>query len=151
MREDQRQVRVLTARGHREAKRLLEPKGIRVSVLRKQEYDPATGELLGTGYDDHAAAVTSTAAELHRTRIGHRLGNGNVQRADPVVRAPEAGVPVLLLETDRRTEDVHDLVAKLGRHLDAGADHVAVQVIGVEPGTSAMAQRRELAQALRPA
>ncbi|MFI1838345.1 hypothetical protein ACH433_34765 [Streptomyces olivaceoviridis] len=101
MREDQRQVWVLTARGHREAKRLLEPKGIRVSVLRKQEYDPATGELLGTGYDDHAAAVTSTAAELHRTRIGHRLGfqteiahrlgNGYVQRADLVVRAPEAG------------------------------------------------------------
>lgn len=122
VREDQRQVWVLTARGHREAKRLLEPKGIRVSVLRKQEYDPATGELLGTGYDDHAAAVTSTAAELHRTRLGHRLGfqteiahrlgNGYVQLADLVVRAPEAGVPVLLLETDRRTEDAHDLVAR---------------------------------------
>ncbi|NEA46688.1 hypothetical protein [Streptomyces sp. SID10815] len=27
--------------------------------------DPDTGELLGTGYDDHAAAGTSTAAELH--------------------------------------------------------------------------------------
>ncbi|MGW2773543.1 hypothetical protein ACWC4C_13645 [Streptomyces olivaceoviridis] len=104
VREDRRKIWVLTARGHREAKRLLEPKSIRVSVLRKQEYDPATGELLGTGYDDHATAVTSTAAELHRTRIGHRLGNGYVQRTDLVVRAPEAGVPVLL-ETDRRTED----------------------------------------------
>ncbi|WP_225102841.1 hypothetical protein [Streptomyces sp. CoH27] len=110
--EDQRQVWVLTAKGHREAKQLLEPKGIRVSALRKQEYDPDTGELLGTGYDDHAAAVTSTAAELHRagighllgfqTEVGHRLGNGFVQRADLVVRAPEAGVPVLLLEIDRR-------------------------------------------------
>ncbi len=99
--EDQRQVWVLTKRGHREAKQLLEPKGIRVSALRKQEYDPATGELLGTGYDDHAAAVTSTAAELHRagighrlgfqTEIGHRLAGGYVQRADLVVRAPEAG------------------------------------------------------------
>ncbi|WP_264928697.1 hypothetical protein [Streptomyces sp. A012304] len=33
--DDQRQVWVLTARGHREAKQLLEPKGIRVSALRK--------------------------------------------------------------------------------------------------------------------
>ncbi|MFE7430206.1 hypothetical protein [Streptomyces sp. NPDC057545] len=74
VREDQRQVWVLTKRGHGEARQLLEPKGIRVSALRKQEYDPETGELLGTGYDDHAAAVTSTAAELHRAGIGHRLG-----------------------------------------------------------------------------
>ncbi|MFF5407846.1 hypothetical protein ACFY8K_33890 [Streptomyces misionensis] len=128
--EDQRQVWVLTRRGHREAKQLLEPKGIRVSALRKQEYDPVTGELLGTGYDDHAAAVTSMAAELHRagighrlgfqTEIGHRLAGGFVQRADLVVRAPEAGVPVLLLEIDRRTEDAHDLVAKLRRYWEWG-------------------------------
>lgn len=128
--EDQRQVWVLTKRGHAEAKQLLEPKGIRVSVLRKKEYDPDTGELLGTGYDDHAAAVTSTAAELHRagighrlgfqTEIGHRLGNNFVQRADLVVRAPEAGVPVMLLEIDRRTEDAHDLVAKLRRYWEWG-------------------------------
>ncbi|MGW4549944.1 replication-relaxation family protein [Streptomyces violaceorubidus] len=128
--EDQRQVWVLTKRGHSEAKKLLEPKGIRVSVLRKQEHDPDTGQLLGTGYDDHAAAVTSTAAELHRagighrlgfqTEIGHRLGNGFVQRADLVVRAPEAGVPVLLLEVDRRTEDTHELVAKLRRYWEWG-------------------------------
>ncbi|MEV7126784.1 hypothetical protein [Streptomyces sp. NPDC093260] len=38
------------------------------------------------------------------------------QRADLVVRAPEARVPVLLLETDPRTEDAHDLVAKLRRY-----------------------------------
>lgn len=47
---------------------------------------------------DPAATVTSTAAELHRAGIGHRLGfhtevphrlrNGCVQRADLVVRAP---------------------------------------------------------------
>ncbi|MFF7365854.1 hypothetical protein [Streptomyces sp. NPDC008125] len=128
--EDQRQVWVLTTRGHGEAKQLLEPKGIRVSALRKQEYAPDTGELLGTGYDDHAAAVTSTAAELHRagighrlgfqTEIGHRLGNSFVQRADLVVRAPEAGVPVLLVEVDRRTEDAHELVAKLRRYWEWG-------------------------------
>ncbi|MFF5881005.1 hypothetical protein ACIQ9M_34225 [Streptomyces californicus] len=128
--EDQRQVWVLTKRGHREAKKLLEPKGIRVSALRKQEYDPDTGALLGTGYDDHAAAVTSTAAELHRagighrlgfqTEIGHRLGSSFVQRADLVVRAPQAGVPVLLVEVDRRTEDAHELVTKLRRYWEWG-------------------------------
>jgi hypothetical protein len=99
-------------------------------VLRKQEYDPVAGELLGASYDDHAAAVTSTAAELHRAGIGHRLGfqseighrlaGGYVQRADLVVRAPAAGMPVLLLEADRRTEDAHDLVAKLRRYWEWG-------------------------------
>ncbi|MER7491681.1 hypothetical protein ABT033_03365 [Streptomyces pharetrae] len=62
----------LTARGHREARKLL--KGIRISALRTQEYDSDTGELLVTGCDDHAAAVTSTAAEPHRAGTGHRLG-----------------------------------------------------------------------------
>jgi hypothetical protein len=125
VREDQRQVWVLTKRGHGEAKRLLEPKGIRVSALREEKYDLDTGKLLGTSYDDHAAAVTTTAAELHRvgigyrfgfqTEIGHRLADGYVQRADLVVRAPEARVPLMLLEIDRRSEDAHDLVAKLRR------------------------------------
>ncbi|MFF5456196.1 replication-relaxation family protein [Streptomyces sp. NPDC012950] len=130
VREDQRQVWVLTKRGHDEAKLLLEPRGIRVSALREKKYDPVTGKLLGTGYDDHAAAVTSTAAELHRagighrlgfqTEIGHRLANGYVQRADLVVRAPQAGVPVLLVEVDRRSEDAHDLVTKLRRYWEWG-------------------------------
>ncbi|MGA5171039.1 MULTISPECIES: hypothetical protein [Streptomyces] len=108
VREDQRQVWVLTRRGHGEAKKLLEPTGIRVSALREEKYDPDTGRPLGAGYDDHSAAVTATAAELHRagirhrlgfqTEIGHRLACSYVQRADLVVRAPAAGVPVLLLE-----------------------------------------------------
>ncbi|MGW1594988.1 hypothetical protein [Streptomyces sp. NPDC002343] len=94
-------------------------------MLRRQECDPVTGQLLGAGYDDHAAAVTSAAAELHRagighllgfqTEVGHRLAGGFVQRADLVVRAPAAGVPVMVLEVDRRTEDAHELVAKLRR------------------------------------
>ncbi|MFE7753940.1 hypothetical protein [Streptomyces sp. NPDC057429] len=130
VRDDQRQVWVLTKRGHGEAKQLLEPKGIRVSALREKKYDPVTGKLLGASYDDHAAAVTSTAAELHsagighrlgfQTEIGHRLGSGYVQGADLVVQAPEAGVPVLLLEIDRRSEDAHDLVAKLRRYWEWG-------------------------------
>ncbi|MDT9682346.1 hypothetical protein RND61_09705 [Streptomyces sp. TRM76323] len=40
---------MLTTRGQRETKKLLQPKGIRVSALRKEEYDPVAGELLGTG------------------------------------------------------------------------------------------------------
>ncbi|MGW2772034.1 hypothetical protein ACWC4C_05685 [Streptomyces olivaceoviridis] len=114
----------------RRGEKLLEPKGIRVSALRKQEYDPVTGELLGASYDDHSAAVTTTAAELHRVGIGHRFGfatevphrlaGGYVQRADLVVRAREAGVPVLLLEIDRRTEDAHELVTKLRRYWEWG-------------------------------
>ncbi|MEV0281307.1 hypothetical protein AB0I22_33665 [Streptomyces sp. NPDC050610] len=118
--EDQRQVRVLTMPGHGEAKQLLEPKGVRVSVLRKQEYDPDTGQLLDTGYDDHPAAVTSMAAEPHGVGIGHRLGSSYVQRADLVARAPAAGVPVLLLEIDRRTEDAYELVHKLRRYWEWG-------------------------------
>ncbi|MBT1183910.1 hypothetical protein HET69_07745 [Streptomyces sp. CJ_13] len=149
VREDQRQVWVLTKRGHGEAKQLLEPKGIRVSALREKKYDPVTGKLLGASYDDHAAAVTSTAAELHvagighrlgfQTEIGHRLGNGYVQRADLVVRAPEAGVPVLLLEIDRRSEDAHELVAKLrrywewGRLLPKDADKHTVDLVRSRP------------------
>ncbi|MFJ4767498.1 replication-relaxation family protein [Streptomyces uncialis] len=130
VRADQRQVWVLTKRGHGEAKGLLEREGIRVSALPEGKYHPVTGRLLGTSYDEHAAAVTSTAAELHRagighrlgfqTEIGHRLGSGYVQRADLVVRAAEAGVPVLLVEVDRRTEDAHDLVAKLRRYWEWG-------------------------------
>ncbi|ALO05749.1 hypothetical protein AQF52_0147 [Streptomyces venezuelae] len=105
-------------------------KGIRVSVLREENCDQGTGELLGTGYDDHAAAVTSTAAELHRagighrlglqSEIGHRLGNSFVQRAD-LVRAPVVSVPALLLEIDRRTEDAHELVQKLRRYWERGS------------------------------
>ncbi|MGC4918560.1 hypothetical protein [Streptomyces albogriseolus] len=150
VREDQRQVWVLTKRGHGEAKKLLEPKGIRVSALREEKYDPDTGELLGASYDDHSAAVTTTAAELHRAGIGnrlgfateipHRLADGYVQRADLVVRAPEAGVPVMLLEIDRRTEDAHDLVTKLrrywewGRLLPKDAAKLTVDLVRSRPG-----------------
>ncbi|MFE4057859.1 replication-relaxation family protein [Streptomyces sp. NPDC059096] len=149
VRDDQRQVWVLTKRGHGEAKQMLEPKGIRVSALREKKYAPVTGKLLGASYDDHAAAVTSTAAALHvagighrlgfQTEIGHRLGNGYVQRAGLVVRAPEAGVPVLLMEIDRRTEDAHDLVAKLrwywewGRLLPKHADTRIVDLVSPRP------------------
>jgi len=41
------------------------------------------------------------------------------------------------------------VAAKLRGHVEAGADHVAVQVIGVRPGESAMPQWRLLGDALR--
>ncbi|MGW4057104.1 TIGR03620 family F420-dependent LLM class oxidoreductase [Amycolatopsis sp. NPDC004747] len=47
--------------------------------------------------------------------------------------------------------DLETITAKLRRHLEAGADHVGVQVIGVEPGTSAMPHWRRLTEALLPA
>jgi probable F420-dependent oxidoreductase len=45
--------------------------------------------------------------------------------------------------------DLDTIVGKLQGHLDAGADHVGIQVLGVEPGRSAMPQWRRLAEALR--
>ncbi len=48
------------------------------------------------------------------------LGNGFVQRADLMVRASEAGAPALLVGVDRRTENAHELVAKLRWHWEWG-------------------------------
>ena len=42
------------------------------------------------------------------------------------------------------------IVEKLHGHVEAGADHVAVQVIGIEPGQSAMPYWRVLGDALLP-
>ncbi|GLY82463.1 TIGR03620 family F420-dependent LLM class oxidoreductase [Actinoallomurus iriomotensis] len=47
--------------------------------------------------------------------------------------------------------DPDTIVEKLNAHLDAGADHVGIQVIGVEPGRSAMPYWRLLGDALLPA
>ncbi|MFH9089532.1 TIGR03620 family F420-dependent LLM class oxidoreductase [Streptomyces sp. NPDC017673] len=47
--------------------------------------------------------------------------------------------------------DPDTVVRKLRGHVDAGADHVAVQVIGVRPGESALPHWRSLADALLPA
>jgi probable F420-dependent oxidoreductase len=46
--------------------------------------------------------------------------------------------------------DLDTIVEKLHAHLDAGADHVGVQVIGIDPGQSAMPYWRTLADALVP-
>jgi len=46
--------------------------------------------------------------------------------------------------------DLDTIVERLGGHVEAGADHVGVQVIGVEPGRSAMPYWRRLGDALLP-
>ncbi|MFI6031454.1 TIGR03620 family F420-dependent LLM class oxidoreductase [Amycolatopsis magusensis] len=46
--------------------------------------------------------------------------------------------------------DLDTISAKLHHHLDAGADHVGIQVIGTRPGESAMPHWRLLADALLP-
>ncbi|MFD4511346.1 TIGR03620 family F420-dependent LLM class oxidoreductase [Streptomyces sp. NPDC058457] len=46
--------------------------------------------------------------------------------------------------------DLDTIVTKLRAHVEAGADHVGVQVIGIEPGKSAMPYWRMLGEALLP-
>jgi len=46
--------------------------------------------------------------------------------------------------------DLDTIVEKLRGHLQTGADHVGVQVIGIEPGRSAMPYWRLLGEALLP-
>jgi len=46
--------------------------------------------------------------------------------------------------------DLDTIVGKLHGHLEGGADHVGVQVIGLEPGRSAIPHWRRLADALLP-
>lgn len=125
--ESGHQLWVLTERGHKEARELL-PKEVRVSALRRLEYDADGEPVDGDGYDEHAAAITSTAAVLTgagfgtplswQTEIGHKLPYGYTQYADLTMRASDAGVPAMLLEVDRVTEPVDDLVAKLRRYIE---------------------------------
>ncbi|MEL5960066.1 replication-relaxation family protein [Streptomyces sp. CLV115] len=118
---------VLTEKGRKEAKQLL-PRNVRVSVLLKPEYDAMGRPVPGEGYDEHAAAVTLTAAVLTgvgygtplswQTEIAHRLPYGYTQYADLIMRAPDAGVPAMLLEVDRVNEPVDELVDKLRRYTE---------------------------------
>ncbi|MEV5567950.1 replication-relaxation family protein, partial [Streptomyces sp. NPDC052196] len=87
---------VLTEKGHREAKTLL-PKSVRMSALRKVRLDAKGKPVKDDGYDEHAAAVTSTAAVLTgagfgtplswQTEIAHKLPYGYTQYADLTMRA----------------------------------------------------------------
>ncbi|MEV5568042.1 hypothetical protein AB0L54_35095, partial [Streptomyces sp. NPDC052196] len=50
--------------------------------------------------------------------IAHKLPYGYTQYADLTMRAPDAGVPAMLLEVDRVNEPVDDLTAKLRCYSD---------------------------------
>ncbi|WP_307718032.1 replication-relaxation family protein [Streptomyces sp. V4I23] len=125
--ESNHQLWVLTERGHKEAKQLL-PENVRVSALRKLEFDDDGEPVVGEGFDEHAAAVTMTAAVLTgagfgtplswQTEIGHKLPYGYTQYADLTMRAPDAGVPAMLLEVDRVNEPVDVLVDKVRRYTE---------------------------------
>lgn len=125
--ESGHQLWVLTEKGHKEAKTLL-PKTVRISALRKLRLDAKGRPVKDDGYDEHAAAVTSTVAVLTgagygtplswQTEIAHKLPYGYTQYADLTMRAPDAGVPAMLLEVDRVNEPVDDLVDKLRRYTD---------------------------------
>ncbi|WP_329031237.1 hypothetical protein OIE71_00055 [Streptomyces sp. NBC_01725] len=89
--ESGHQLWVLTERGHREARQLL-PKNVRMSALRKPQYTADREPVDGDGYDEHAAAVTSTAAVLTgaglgtplswQTETGHKLPYGYTRYTD---------------------------------------------------------------------
>ncbi|MFD4860650.1 replication-relaxation family protein [Streptomyces atratus] len=121
--ESKHQLWVLTERGHKEAKQLL-PGNVRVSVLRKLEFDDDGEPVTGEGFDEHAAAVTMTAAVLTGAGFGTPLSwqteipYGYTQYADLTMRAPDADVPVMLLEVGRVTEPVDVLVAKVRRYTE---------------------------------
>lgn len=125
--ESGHQLWVLTEKGHKEA-RLLLPKSVRISALRKLRLDAKGQPVKDDGYDEHAAAVTTTAAVLTgagygtplswQTEIAHKLPYGYTQYADLTMRAPDTGVPAMLLEVDRVNEPVDDLVDKLRRYTD---------------------------------
>ncbi|MER5359742.1 replication-relaxation family protein [Streptomyces sp. NPDC002785] len=125
--ESNHQLWVLTEQGHKEAKQLL-PGNVRVSALRKPKYDTHGNPVVDDGFDEHAAAITMTAAVLTgagfgtplswQTEIGHKLPYGYTQYADLTMRAPDADVPAMLLEVDRVNEPVDDLVAKVRRYSD---------------------------------
>ncbi|MDN3297253.1 hypothetical protein QWM81_25065 [Streptomyces ficellus] len=53
-----------------------------------------------------------------QTEIAHRLPYGYIKYADLTMRAPDASVPAMLLEVDRVTEPVDELVDKLRRYTE---------------------------------
>ncbi|MEZ0095429.1 replication-relaxation family protein [Streptacidiphilus sp. EB129] len=75
-----------------------------------------TGGTGGTGGTDGSAGVGEVWSWA--TEVGHPIAAGerNTVRADGVLQAPEAGLPVLLVEVDRRTETPETIAAKPERY-----------------------------------
>ncbi|MGF6886376.1 putative F420-dependent oxidoreductase [Nocardia sp. GAS34] len=100
------------------------------------ESDPATARAIAR---EHLHIYLTTPFNVAKyRRLGYSeddiAGGGSDRLVDDLVYWGEPGA----------------VAEKLRAHIDAGADHLAVQVIGVEPGRSAMPQWRLLTEALLP-
>ncbi|WCB94946.1 hypothetical protein DSM104299_03686 [Baekduia alba] len=98
------------------------------------ETDPAKARALAR---EHLQVYLATKYNIAKFR---RLGYGEAELSDG---GSDRIVDDLVFWGDADT-----IVAKLRAHVEAGADHVAVQVIGVAPGQPAMPHWRRLAEAL---
>lgn len=106
----------------------LTPKGLDSAarlLKRKPEEMGGRARGAGRGGAPHAMAVNATVVAFTRggvgditswrTEVPHALASSGKQnvRADAVLRAPEAGVPLLMVEVDLNTEPVERLADKL--------------------------------------
>ena len=86
-------------------------------------------------------------------QLRDRLGRFGIWRGAYQVTAPlaaaveEAGFGALWLGSSPDV-DLVQVAARLGQHLDAGADHVVIQLL-TEPGADPVPGYRDLARALR--
>jgi probable F420-dependent oxidoreductase len=126
------------------------------------EHTAQARELLGAGPFlgvEHAVLFETDAAKAREIARGHlhvyltsQYNVAKFRRLDYTESDIDGG-----RGSDRLVDDLvfwgdlDTIAGKLRGHLDAGADHVGIQVIGVEPGTSAMPHWRRLAEALLPA
>lgn len=110
---------------------VLRPKGLDAAtrlLKRKPEEMGGRARGAGRGGAPHAMAVNATIVALARggvggitswrTEVPHALAGSGKQnvRADAVLRAPEAGVPLLMLEVDLNTEPTERLADKVAAY-----------------------------------
>lgn len=106
--------------------------GVEQAVL--FERDPATARAIAR---DHLALYLASAFNLAKFR---RMGYSDAELAD--------GGSDRFVDDLVSWGDADTIVAKLRAHTDAGADHVAVQVLGTKPGESALPRWRTLTENL---
>lgn len=100
------------------------------------ERDPSTARALAR---EHLAPYLSTPFNLAKLR-----------RLDYTERDLADGGSDRLVDDLCFWGDLDAIATRLRRHVDAGADHVAIQVIGTHPGDAPVAHWRALAEALAP-
>jgi Replication-relaxation len=110
---------------------VLKPKGLDAATRvleRKPEEMGGRAQGAGRGGAPHAMAVNATIVAFAqggvgditswRTEVPHALASSGKQnvRADAVLRASEAGVPLLMVEVDLNTEPAERVAAKLAAY-----------------------------------